>query len=351
MAGGDRRRCAGSTRDPGRAAGRADGVAGTSVRRRAAGADHRFHARDCDAGSPEGVREPPWPNRACPREPRSLEPDVQVVRFQGPPGLTVEVLAPAPMLRARRRRRGNHHRRPQARRGISPARSWNRRAAPGRALSRHRGRRPSASARGNRPRQVPDPRRLQSRRPGRRRRSRPSGDQGDLPRRSRPGDPVQDGRRTRSRSSRSIRASPRCAWPRPWAGRWRSSASEADGPPNEEIQGGSPATSGSTGWRASAPGRARSCARAGRGARCRAGRSAFRRHRRPGRLLPRDEYLCDGGDRATPAAPNCQRPHHRSGPARRDRPFRHRGRRGAPRLESCRPTSSASTPPGSPRSA
>ena len=43
--------------------------------------------------------------------------------------------------------------------------------------------------------------------------------------------------------------------------------------------------------------------RAAHAARCRAGRSARRRRRRPGPSLPRDEYLCDGGDRGTPAAP------------------------------------------------
>ncbi len=36
------------------------------------------------------------PGATAPPSAPALEPDIQVVRFQGPPGLTVEVLAPAP---------------------------------------------------------------------------------------------------------------------------------------------------------------------------------------------------------------------------------------------------------------
>ena len=44
-----------------------------------------------------GPRSDRWPAAARRGRRQVLEPDVQVVRFQGPPGLTVEVLAPAPI--------------------------------------------------------------------------------------------------------------------------------------------------------------------------------------------------------------------------------------------------------------
>ena len=58
---------------------------------------------------------------ATPAGPAGLDPDVQVVRFQGPPGLNVEVLAPNPTPVPVGRRRRNYHRRPQAWRGIPAA--------------------------------------------------------------------------------------------------------------------------------------------------------------------------------------------------------------------------------------
>ena len=101
-----------------------------------------------------------------------LEPDVQVVRFQGPPGLDRRGACARAGPRAGRRRRRHHHRRPPARSRISPARDRDRRTPAGRAFSGHRDRRPPASARRHRPRQIPDPRRFQPGRPRRRRRSR-----------------------------------------------------------------------------------------------------------------------------------------------------------------------------------
>jgi uncharacterized repeat protein (TIGR01451 family) len=49
------------------------------------------------AGAPEGVPGAGLAEPGAPAGAPLLEPDVQVVRFQGPPGLTVEVLAPAPV--------------------------------------------------------------------------------------------------------------------------------------------------------------------------------------------------------------------------------------------------------------
>ena len=72
------------------------------------------------------------PNRAWPMRARLrpvLEPDVQVVRFQGPPGLTVEVLAPGPIPVPVGDGARNHHGRPQARSGVSASSSRNRRAS------------------------------------------------------------------------------------------------------------------------------------------------------------------------------------------------------------------------------
>ena len=102
MARGDRRSCPGGTGRSRRPAGRAARAPGAVHDRRAAGADHRFLARPLPtASSPEGdagaaVVGPAHRRAAAPAGVPVLEPDVQVVRFQGPPGLTVEVLAPRP---------------------------------------------------------------------------------------------------------------------------------------------------------------------------------------------------------------------------------------------------------------
>ena len=122
-----------------------------------------------------------------------IDPEVQVVRFQGPPGLVVEVLAPAPTpvpigdgggIITVGLKRGVGYR---LRITNIPER------AACRALSGHRSRRAPPSPRRHRPRQIPDSRRLQPGRPRRRRRSSAARHQGDLPGRSRPGHPVPHG--------------------------------------------------------------------------------------------------------------------------------------------------------------
>ena len=112
----------------------------------------------------------------------------------------------------------------------------------------------------------------------------------------------------------------------------------------------SPATSGSTGPRASARSRARSCVKAARAARCRAGRSASRRHRRPG---PRCRATSISATAAIGRLP--RRPTPTAASAASTRATRSSGStsgsRSVSERESCRPTWSASTRPGSPRSA
>ena len=63
-----------------------------------------------------------------------LEPDVQVVRFQGPPGLTGRGARTGAEPGARRRRRRDHHGRPQARRRIPAQGAAAFRNGPGREL-------------------------------------------------------------------------------------------------------------------------------------------------------------------------------------------------------------------------
>ena len=96
-----------------------------------------------------------------PEGPPALDPNVQVVRFQGPEGLTVEVLAPQSSPRDHRRRRRHRDRRPAARSRLPPTAGQHHRASRCRALPRDRGRRPPAPASRDRPGQIPDPDRLQ----------------------------------------------------------------------------------------------------------------------------------------------------------------------------------------------
>ena len=105
------------------------------------------------------VGEPPGSLR---RASRSSSPTSRSSGFRDRRDWSSRCSRPTPTPVSDRRRRRDHHGRPQARRRLSAAAHQHPRAAGQRALSRHRGRRPSASARGNRPRQVPDPRGLQS---------------------------------------------------------------------------------------------------------------------------------------------------------------------------------------------
>ena len=65
--------------------------------------------------------------------------------------------------------------------------------------------------------------------------------------------------------------------------------------------------------------------------------------------LPRDEYLCDGGDRGDARGGQRRRPRSAASNRATRRPVRHRRQRSVSSRESCRPTSSASTHPGSPK--
>ena len=96
-----------------------------------------------------------------PEGPPALDPNVQVVRFQGPEGLTVEVLAPQSIPVPIGDGGGIATVGLAARSRLPPAAGQHHRASRCRALPRDRGRRPPAPAPRDRPGQVPDPDRLQ----------------------------------------------------------------------------------------------------------------------------------------------------------------------------------------------